>query len=92
MPTCFGRVAILYYTHSQLIPIKTGTAVLQNGTFKMIHVFNIEEYESAFGDISNRLNEVNKTHPLYPFLKFELMKLESDLRKGLNLLKSKKEQ
>lgn len=81
MPTCFGRVTILDYTHSQLIPIKTGTAVLQNGTFKIIHVFNIEEYESAFGDISNRLNEINKTHPLLPFLKFELMKSESDLRK-----------
>jgi hypothetical protein len=64
-----------------LIPIKTGTAAIQNGTFKIIHVFDVEEYETAFNNLSNQVNEIGTNNPIYPFLTFELSKAESNLRR-----------
>lgn len=81
MPTCFGITTILDYSHSQLIPIKTGIAAIQNGTFKIIHVFDVEEYETAFHNLSNQVNEIETTNILYPFLAFELSKAEANLRR-----------
>lgn len=60
---------ILDYSNSRLITIQTGMARRQNGTFKVIHSIDLEQYRELVDDLESILvTNVTYGHPLRPFL------------------------
>ncbi|XP_043865283.1 uncharacterized protein LOC122757395 [Drosophila mojavensis] len=54
---------------------------MQNGTFKIIHVFDISEHEKIFGTFEETLNNISNSHQMYPQLNYELNSVRNDLRR-----------
>lgn len=72
---------ILDYSNSQVISIDTGLAAKQDGTFKIIHLFDLENYAIIYSSLQNSLQSINPSHPLYPYLSFEMSQIKTDLRR-----------
>lgn len=55
---------------------QTGRALIQNGTFNLIHIIDIETYERELRLINEHINyEIEKSNPLMPFLQHEILEL-----------------
>lgn len=62
-------LSILDYSNARLVTIHTGMARRQNGTFKVIHSINLEQYRDLVDNLESSLNtDVTYSHPLRPFL------------------------
>jgi len=59
-----GITTVLDYTNLQVISIDTGLAAKQNGTFKIIHLFDLEKYAAMYSSLENLLQTLNLSHPL----------------------------
>lgn len=46
-----AETQVLDYSNSQIITIEMGTAKLQTGTFKIVHIIELDEYQKAIADI-----------------------------------------
>jgi len=71
-----GTTTVLDYSNSQVISIDTGLAAKQDGTFKIIHIFDLEKYVIIYSSLETSLQSLNPSHPLYPYLSFELNDLK----------------
>lgn len=66
--------SILDYSNARLISIHNGIARKQNGTFKVIHSIDLEQYENLTRETEHILDKfVNLDHPLRPFMKQQLI-------------------
>lgn len=66
--------SILDYSNARLISIHNGIARKQNGTFKVIHTINLEQYDNLTRETEDMVNNyVNIDHPLRPFVKQQLV-------------------
>lgn len=71
---------ILDYSNSQIISINTGYAKLQTGYLKLIHVIETEDYQNVINTLQQHLRQnINQSHPLYPYLQHELTQLQRHL-------------
>lgn len=71
---------ILDYSNSQLIKINTGPAKVQNGTFKIIHIIELEGYEKLIASLEDTLYP-ESNHSLYPFLSHEVQVIKNHLQR-----------
>jgi len=76
-----GITTVLDYSNSQVISIDTGLAAKQDGTFKIIHIFDLEKYAIIYSSLETSLQSLNPSHPLYPYLSFELSQVKNDLKR-----------
>ncbi|XP_065356226.1 probable cyclin-dependent serine/threonine-protein kinase DDB_G0292550 [Calliphora vicina] len=77
-----AEIKILDYSNSQIIPINTGYAKVQTGTFKLIHVIEPDNLQNLINKIHQTLNyNVSQSHPLYPFLSHEANQLQNHLNR-----------
>lgn len=71
-------VQILDYTNSQLVILKTGTARIQNGNLKLIHIFQMDQYQQFLSGTSSLMEKhIPRNNPLYPLLNHELNQIEN---------------
>lgn len=72
------------YSNSQIVTLQSGQAKIQIGNFKILHDIDLEQFDKITKAIANTLrNDVDESHPLFPFLNHELLqtqKLLDDLR------------
>lgn len=69
---------ILDYTNSQLVTLKDDTARIQEGTFKIIHLIDLTEYDKMTTEIEGIINNnITRTQELYPFLVHELYQIRT---------------
>lgn len=84
------------YTNSQIVTMDSGLAKLQTGTFRLIHVININEYQELTNNLHEILHQkVGSSHYIYPFLNHQLIELQEYLdrlkprsKRSLNFLGS----
>lgn len=77
-----AEIKILDYSNSQIIPINTGYAKVQTGTFKLIHVIEPDNFQNLINIIQQTLSyNVSQSHPLYPFLYHEANQLQNHLNR-----------
>lgn len=77
------------YSKSKTITLTTGTAKLQTGTLKLIHVIDLKSYEKTLQELDLKIkNLVDENHPMHPFLSHEITGITS----LLNRLKPKTKQ
>ncbi len=70
--TSSSDVQVLDYSKSQLVTIDNGQAKIQNGTFRFIHLIDLEKYEQFLTDTyEEMINQIPNNHLLYPILKHE---------------------
>lgn len=81
MPTCLATTTVLDYSNSQLISIDTGPAAKQDGTFKIIHLFNLTKYDDVYNSLGKSIESLPTSHPLYPYLLYELRQVKRDLQR-----------
>lgn len=96
--SCLADTQILDYSNAQSVQIKTGTARIQTGTFRIIHVINIALYQKLIEEIEMNINQyINRTHILYPYLLNEItqtkdvlyrLKIKNRTRRSLNFIGS----
>lgn len=80
--TTSAETQIFDYTHSNLVAIETGTASIQTGTFKIVHVFELEKYGAVLGQIEERISQhINKNHILFPYLSREITVIRNNLHR-----------
>lgn len=73
-----AEVEILDYTHSQLVVLKSGTAKIQSGNLKLIHIFQMEQYHQFLsGTLSMVQKNIPPSNPFYPLLTHELNQIEN---------------
>lgn len=78
----FADFNILDYSNSRLITIQNGIARKQNGTFKVIHSIDLEQYRILSQDIESILNtNITYNSPLRPFLKQQVFDINGLLRR-----------
>lgn len=83
-----GEIQILDYSSSQIIAISIGKAKIQEGNFKLIHIIDLENYQSFVNEINPILqNQITSKHPLFPYLNHELNEVKDLLE---NLVPHKK--
>lgn len=64
---------MINYSSSHIITIDKGVAKIQQGTFTIIHVIKIKEYEDFINNVQAFINQnIPKTHNKYPLLILEL--------------------
>lgn len=77
-----GEVQILDYTNAQIVTIETGIAKIQNSTFKIIHIINLEQYKPILGEIKRTMQEdLSAEIDSYPFLVHEIQQTENLLKR-----------
>lgn len=60
--------------------IDAGPARLQNGSFKIVHIIDMEAYEVLITNLEEVLKlKGNHSHPLYPILSYEILRIRSHL-------------
>ncbi|XP_050339500.1 uncharacterized protein LOC126765866 [Bactrocera neohumeralis] len=96
--TSLASIEILDYTNSYLVTINNGLAKIQDGTFRLIHIIDINKYEQLLTDIQDHITDkIPKDTFLRPILKHEINQtLEildtlkptktSRIRKSINIL------
>lgn len=73
-------VKILDYTNSQIVTMDAGTARLQTGTFKLIHVIETDRYQELIDNMQETVSKnISESHFLRPFLVHELIEMQSYL-------------
>lgn len=73
---------VLDYSNSRLITIQTGIARIQNGTFKIIHSIDLEQYRTLSNNIESVLNtNITYNHPFRPFLTQQVSDIEGLLKR-----------
>jgi len=64
------------------VTIETGTAKIQNASFKIVHVIELEQYAPILGEIKRILVEdVTDQADSYPYLNHEIQQVESVLQR-----------
>lgn len=77
---CQSDVQIFDYSNSQLIPIHLGQAKLQNGNFKLIHVLNLTNYESAINQLETEVyTKIMRNSTILPFLLHDMTQVKQQL-------------
>lgn len=62
--------------------IENGVAKIQNSSFKIIHVINLEQYKPILGEIKRTLlNELTDDVDSYPFIVHEIQQAETTLKR-----------
>ncbi|XP_051863776.1 uncharacterized protein LOC127566147 [Drosophila albomicans] len=79
IPSSLGEVTVLDYANSQMVSINMGLAAEENSTFKIIHVIDLEAYETTL--LGESIENISNTNPIYPFRNYELAQMKSDLSK-----------
>lgn len=80
--TSSAETQIFDYTHSNLVAIDTGTASIQTGTFKIVHVFEMTKYGELLEQIEERISQhINKSHILFPYLSREITVIRNNLHR-----------
>lgn len=75
-----AETQILDYTNSQIITIEMGTARLQTGTFKIVHIIELDEYQKAITDIERTLDEhIPAKDSSYIYLKHDIAQVKNIL-------------
>lgn len=81
---------MLDYSNSQIIAINRGRGKIQDGSFKLIHVIELENHQNFINRMHTILNqEITTIHPLYPYLNHELTVLQT-LLDGLKPKRNKR--
>lgn len=87
LDVCRPEVQILDYSNSQLVPIHLGQARLQNGSFKLIHVLNLTQYESIIQEIESEIqNKILRNSTLMPFFLHDI----EQMKKHLEIIRPRK--
>jgi len=74
-----GITTVLDYSNSQIISLEPGLAAKQDGTFKIIHIFNLLSYEEILANLEESFHSLTSSHPLHPYLSYELKQIHTDL-------------
>lgn len=73
---------IFDYTHSKLVAINTGTANIQTGNFRIIHVIEIDKYDELLRQIESHISEhINRNHILFPFLSQKINSIKNNIHR-----------
>jgi len=79
---CRSEIQILDYSKSQVISIHLGEARIQKGTFKLIHVLELDNYDRAINDLYFEIKQdALKNSSVLPFLLHDINHLKSELRR-----------
>lgn len=82
MAPCLASIQILDYSNSQAVAFNLGPAKIQTGTFRLIHVIDLESYENVINNLEAKINtKVNNDNPIYPFLNHEIYVLRNHIRR-----------
>lgn len=77
-----AETQIFDYTHSKLVAINTGTANIQTGTFKIIHVIEIDKYDELLQQIEAHISQhINRSHILFPFLSQKINSIKNNIHR-----------
>lgn len=69
------------YTNSQAVTFDIGNAKLQTGTFRLIHVIDLESYEHILNNIESKTETINRNNPIYPFLIHEIAIIKNHINR-----------
>lgn len=70
------------YSNARLITIQNGIARKQDGTFKVIHSINLEQYQALSEDLESIVDaNITYSHPLRPFLTQQVISIKGLLRR-----------
>lgn len=73
-------IKILDYSNSQIVTLNSGPAKLETGTFKIIHVIEIDEYQDLIDTMQKTLSQnISDYHFLHPFLSHEMTQIQGYL-------------
>lgn len=82
MVICSAEIQIFDYTHSNMVAVNTGTATIQSGTFRIIHVIEISKYGEVLKQIKEHISQyINRTHILFPYLSREITLIKDNLHR-----------
>lgn len=77
-----AETQIFDYTRSNLVAVDAGIADIQTGTFKIVHVFEMEKYGEVLEQIEERiLQHINQSHILFPYLSREINTIRNNLHR-----------
>lgn len=80
MGATLGEVKILDYTNSQIVAIDVGSARIQSGTVRLIHVVDLGNYETLIDNIDSAVkSNVSTSHPIHPYLIHEIQQIRNHL-------------
>lgn len=69
-----AEVQIIDYSSSHIITIDKGIAKIQEGTFTIVHLLKLEQYEEFLHNVQDFIDKnIPKTHNKYPLLIHELI-------------------
>lgn len=79
---CQSEIQILDYSNSQLISFRLGEARLRKGSFKLIHVLELSDFERTIDLLHREMQiKVQKNSSVLPFLNHDINQLMSQLRR-----------
>ncbi|XP_053969201.1 uncharacterized protein LOC128870575 [Anastrepha ludens] len=80
IPLATGEFRILDYTNSQLATFNTGWTKIQNGTYKIIHTIDTDEYQRTLNELNSTIrHKITPDNSLLPFLLHEMSEIQSFL-------------
>lgn len=82
MTCCQGDVQVLDYTNAEIVALEAGTVRIQTGTFRIIHVIDLEQYNTILNEAKQIMTkEIDKDDESYQYLTYEMQTIERLLSK-----------
>ncbi|XP_058974705.1 uncharacterized protein LOC131800868 [Musca domestica] len=77
------ELQILNYTLSHLVTIFSGPAKIQDGTFNIIHIIEMDRYKNFVDDVQKEIVQtIPKSNPFFPLLTHEISQIH-DILEGI---------